>query len=214
MSKTISNVDIPLNATVRCRDGECGTCVAVVLDPVRQELTHFVLETERPHRNQYLIPVSDILESDHHEIRLPCRRDDLARYRIFKHIEYLPVEPVEMPFIPDLFEDSAFLWPYVQAAGSTVVQTDVESVPPHELAIHRGARVEATDGDIGRVDEFIVNPDNGQITNLVLREGHFWGQKEKTIPLSAIDHVYDDSVYLKLSKEEIAGLPTVPTRSW
>jgi len=45
------------------------------------------------------------------------------------------------------------------------------------------------------------------ITHLILREGHLWGQKEVTIPLNQIERIEDDTVYLKLRKEEIEKLP-------
>lgn len=214
MDEATRNVDLPLGATVYCVDGECGHCVAVIYNPLTRALTHFVLESLRPHRRQYLVPVKDVVSSDHHQLALACRRDDLSQYRLFKHVEFLPVEKAEMPFIPDLIEDSTFIWPYLQVAGSTVVQVDVEEVPAHELAVHRGARVRASDGDIGRVDEFVVNPATGGLSYLVMHEGHLWGQKEVAIPLSAVDHVDDDVVYLGLDKEGVGKLPAIATRRW
>ncbi|MCX6050608.1 MAG: hypothetical protein NT075_36420 [Chloroflexi bacterium] len=86
----------------------------------------------------------------------------------------------------------------------------VEQVPPAELGIHRGAHVEASDGRVGQVDEFLVNPANFHITHLVLREGHLWGKQVVTISVSAIESIKDDCVYLKLSKAELLALPHVP----
>ncbi len=68
----------------------------------------------------------------------------------------------------------------------------------------------ASDGLIGHVDEFLIDPANQQITHLILREGHFWGQKEVTIPVIQIERIEEDTVYLKLSKEEIEKLPKTP----
>jgi len=45
---------------------------------------------------------------------------------------------------------------------------------------------------------------------LVLREGHLWGQKDVSIPVAQIDHMKEDSVYLKLDKQSIGALPTTP----
>ncbi len=53
-----------------------------------------------------------------------------------------------------------------------MISVEYERIPPGELAVRRGARVETTDGHAGRVDEFLVNPADGYITHLVLREGH------------------------------------------
>jgi sporulation protein YlmC with PRC-barrel domain len=62
------------------------------------------------------------------------------------------------------------------------------------------------------VDEFLVDPGSGQITHLALREGHLWGRRDVTIPVSAIDRIEDDIVYLKLDKAAIAALPAIPVR--
>ncbi len=68
------------------------------------------------------------------------------------------------------------LWPYVTPEAYDITLEN-EHIPVDELAIRRGASVEATDDRLGRVDEFLINPINDTITHLVLREGHLWGQK-------------------------------------
>ena len=88
----------------------------------------------------------------------------------------------------------------------------VEQIPHNELAIHRGSVVEASDGHIGRVDEFIVDQENHHITHLVLLRGHLWGKKDVTIPINEIDRIDEDVVYLKLDKNAVKSLPTVPVR--
>jgi hypothetical protein len=93
--------------------------------------------------------------------------------------------------------------------------TKQESLPPGELGIRRDARVQATDGKVGWVDEFVTIPTNGEITHLLLREGHLWGGKEVTVPVSAIEGIEERMVHLKLDKGEIQALPSVPVqRSW
>jgi hypothetical protein len=47
--------------------------------------------------------------------------------------------------------------------------------------------VRATDGRVGRVDEFLVDPESGNITHLCLRKDHLWGDKLVCIPVSEID---------------------------
>jgi sporulation protein YlmC with PRC-barrel domain len=71
-------------------------------------------------------------------------------------------------------------------------------MPPGELSVSPVTRVEALDGHVGQVDEFLVNPQTGQMTHLALREGHLWGQKDVTIPVAQIDHISDDAEFLKL----------------
>ena len=106
------------------------------------------------------------------------------------------------------------MWPYYAPVASFMT-LEKEHIPADELAIRRGAGVEAVDGHVGRVDEFLINPSDDHISHLVLREGHLWGQKDVTIPMSQIDHFENNTVYLKLKKLEIEKLPGIPIRhSW
>jgi sporulation protein YlmC with PRC-barrel domain len=101
------------------------------------------------------------------------------------------------------------IWPYLELPNEVAVLR-LEHIPPSELAVRRGARVEATDGHVGEVDEFIVDKANGHITHLVLREGHMWGEKDITIPVSEIDRIEENAVHLKLDKSKIGSLPEIP----
>jgi hypothetical protein len=92
------------------------------------------------------------------------------------------------------------------------IPVDEEQIPPGELAVYRGAQVEATDGKAGMLGEFLVNPLNGHISHLILMEGHLWGKKEVTIPVSAIDRIEEDTIYLKLDKKAVESLPTESVR--
>jgi sporulation protein YlmC with PRC-barrel domain len=95
------------------------------------------------------------------------------------------------------------------------VPEENQQIPPGEMAVQRGTPVKATDGFVGKVDEFVVNPKNGHITHLVMREGHLWGKKDVMIPLSAMSETRDDTVFLKIDKQEIESLPIFPVnRRW
>jgi sporulation protein YlmC with PRC-barrel domain len=75
--------------------------------------------------------------------------------------------------------------------------------------VRRGAHVQATDGRVGRVDEFVVDPLSHRITDLVMREGHLWGTKTVSIPVEQIDEIEEKTVYLKLDKAGVEKLPTI-----
>jgi sporulation protein YlmC with PRC-barrel domain len=72
--------------------------------------------------------------------------------------------------------------------------------------------VEATDGKIGKVEGFMVNPENSHITHLVLEKGHLWGNHDVAIPIDSID-VYDGQVVtLKLDKKTVNDLPRLTVK--
>jgi hypothetical protein len=62
------------------------------------------------------------------------------------------------------------------------------------------------------VDELVVDPDGEKITHLMMRTGHLWGKKDVAIPVSAIDSVDSEAVYLKIEKEDVGALPSVPVK--
>ena len=85
-------------------------------------------------------------------------------------------------------------------------------IPPGEMTVRRGTLVDATDGCVGKVGELLVDEASGQITHVVLQEGHMWSKKEVTLPLSAIDRVLEETVYLNLDKQAIEALPSIPVK--
>lgn len=192
-------MDIPVNANVRCADGDCGQSVDVIVNPVTQQVTHVVVRERKAPHAQRLVPVEWVMEATPHLIHLRCTCDELADMEEFVKREYITVWP------SSIFSSSSMPEP-------AVVTLKDERVPPGELVIRQGARVEASDGHVGQVDEFLIDPTNEHITHLVLREGHLWGKKDVTIPISEIDRIEENMVHLKLDKHSIEKLPSVPVR--
>jgi sporulation protein YlmC with PRC-barrel domain len=85
-------------------------------------------------------------------------------------------------------------------------------IPHDELAVYRGMAVRTSEGKVGEVDELVVDPDSGEITHLLMRKGHLWGAKDVAIPVTAIDLVDADEVYLNIDNEAVAALPSVPVK--
>jgi sporulation protein YlmC with PRC-barrel domain len=207
-------MDIPVDVPVYCKDGLCGRSTYVLINPVLHEVTHVVVrEAEAPH-SERVLPIDAVVETTPDMILLRYNRDELARMEPFIQVEYIREEMPDMDYSPAGYVgmSSYRLWPYAIPERSELVPVEHRRIPLGELAIKRGTRVEATDGHVGRVDEFLVDATSEHITHLVMREGHLWGQKDVAIPVSQIDHVADDTVYLKLSKDEIAALPAIPVR--
>ena len=65
---------------------------------------------------------------------------------------------------------------------------------------------------LAQVDEFVVGPMSGHITHIVLREGHLWGQRDVCIPMSHVERIKEDGVYLNIDKKMIESMPAVPVR--
>ena len=150
-----------------------------------------------------------VAETSPDQIRLNCTGEELHRLESFIETEFVPGQYAYEDY--DLGEYR--LWPYVLPEDAVPVEH--ERVPHGELAVRRGSRVHATDGEIGRVDEFLIDRRTAHITHLVLREGHLWGQKDVTLPIDEVERIEEDTVYLKISKRDIEALPSVPIhRFW
>ena len=211
-------MDISLNAEVKCTDGTNGRSVCIIINPVQNAVTHVVIETKGLLGMKYMVPVERISSSTPHQIQLDCTRQELAEMEPFIRTKFVGAEDSDYYFDEsatfELEGDESFLWPYTTYEENGMYLS-VEQIPHEELGFHRGAHVEATDGRIGHVDEFIINPENNHITHLVLGKGHLWGKKEIAIPISEIDRLEDDVVYLKLQKKQVQEMPSVPIqRRW
>lgn len=195
-------MDIPINAEVQCTDGVCGRSTYVVLNLKTGEMTHLVVrETHIPHTER-LVAIEQVVEANPHLIRLRCSRQQLAAMERFSETRLVESE------VPQ-YEGARFaVWPVVLPKSQTVPLTYFH-VPSHEVALHRGAQVKATDGYVGQVAEFVVDPISEQITHVVVREGHAWGRKDVSIPISQVERVEGDTVYLKVDKHSIEVLPAV-----
>ena len=200
---------IPLHAKVQCTDGACGESITVIVNPTTQSVTHFVVKDKSlPDPNERLVPVDQVEEATSQMIRLRCTKTGLAEMEPFTETQFIKTEEPSLAYS----QYDSYMFPYVMNVGTVEMPVEVERVPPGEVAIHRGTMVEATDGFLGEVGELVVEPQSGHITHFVLREGHLWGKKEITLPLSAIDYAEFDTVYLKLDKKAVELLPVVPLK--
>ena len=87
------------------------------------------------------------------------------------------------------------------------VQTIVQDVVPlGEADVDRGDPVHALDGEIGRVQGLLVDPDDHRVTHVLLQEGHLWGRKKVSIPASAVTGV-ENGIRLSLTKKQVEDLP-------
>jgi len=72
-----------------------------------------------------------------------------------------------------------------------------------------GYHIEATDGDIGHVEDFIIDDETWEIRYMVVDTRNWWPGKKVLIAPQWIDRVsWDDSkVYVNLSREAIKNAP-------
>ena len=211
-------MEIPLQAQVECTDGVCGRSVYVLVNPVAEKVTHMVVREDASPNTEYIVPVETVSATIVDTIQLRCSKAELKKMNHFIQTEFVEEKVPSSGFLAGngmYGMGSYYYLPYVTSDGKAYRVRENQQIPPGELAVHRGTRVEAKDGYMGKVDEFVVNKKNGNITHLVMREGHPWGRKDVIIPLSAMDKTLDGTMFLTLNKHEIESLPTFPMhRRW
>jgi uncharacterized protein YrrD len=208
-------MEIPLKAQVECTDGTCGRSEYVLINPLTDQVTSLVVRETASPNTEYVVPVEQVSATIADTIQLQCSTAELEKMGKFVKTTFVEEK---MPMMSPGYGGGLgtyYYIPFVTAEMTVQVPEEQLQIPPGELGMTRGTRVEATDGYIGHVDEFVVNPKNNRITHLVMREGHLWGQKDVIIPLSAMGERRADSVFLKLDKRQVESLPTFPVhRRW
>ena len=181
-----------MGATASCVDGPGGKVSRVIIDPATETVTHLVIEPKHRFGVGRLVPL-DLVETTAGDIRLRCTVE-----------EFGALEPAEETELVDDVTGSLGLGGLNTPPPVPVIIQDV--VPLGEADVDRGEPVHALDGEIGRVQGFLVDPNDHRVTHVLLEEGHLWGRKKVSIPVSAVTGV-ENGIQLSLTKKQVEDLP-------
>ena len=202
--------EFTIGTSVSCSDGFCGVVSRLITDPVARTVTHLVVQPKRKKYHGRLVPL-ELIGTATGDVRLRCT---LA--------EFDELEPAEEVDVVEGEDDiggygDVGAWGAGYSAsgvsiggslGHRVPTTVNDVVPVGETQVRHGDSVHATDGEIGEVQGFVVDPGDHRVTHVLLREGHLWGRKEVAIPVSAVVDM-DDGIRLNLTKQQVEDLPPV-----
>jgi sporulation protein YlmC with PRC-barrel domain len=195
-----------IGVAASCSDGPCGAVSRVVFDPMARTITHLVVEPKHRQGLGRLVPLA-LVDVAPGEVRLRCTMAEFKSLDSAEETDFLPGSIGYGGYGPG----QAFSWPYYGLGGGVgnLPQTiTYDTVPVGEVAVRRNEQVHATDGEIGRVQGLVVNPQDHHVTHVLLQEGHLWGRKEVAIPISAVVAV-DDGIRLNITKQQVQDLPPV-----
>jgi uncharacterized membrane protein len=202
----MKNLSLELKAKVSCVDGPAGILSHIIVNPVNGQVTFLGVETDED--TEKLVPIDQVESTDVNEVTLSSSLEQLANLPAFAETHFVRNDLKD-------YDQADLLLPYSVPMATDFLEVEESNIPEGQLSFHRGTDVEATDGWVGTIDEFIVSPDSGAITHFVLREGNVWSKKHLTLPVSVVERVFDDVVYLKVNKASLKDLPTIPVRrSW
>jgi len=200
-----------VGATIEGLDGVAlGTVDTLIIDPTNHRVTNLVVSHDRL-GPRLLIPVTGIVTAGPDTVVAEMSIDDLHRCERFDLPDFN--EPGEDWSAEDLVLDpgSYFLEPFASPLDGYILATH-ERIPKGEVPIRRGAEVLSSDGTkVGHVDEFLVDPQDGLITHVVLRRGHvFKHDDDIVIPVTSATKVEDGRVVLDMGLEQVDGLERIP----
>lgn len=198
---------VPLGKGVYCTDGLAGRSSHLILNPLNRQATYVVVRKRHLPHIDHVVPIDLVSETNRHLILLNCSTQEFRLLDPFTKTRMVEVDPheVDYPF------ERLLVWPYAALEEKEFLPIDEERVPPGELALSEGTRVQASGGEyVGSVGAFVLNTADERITHLAVREGHPWNRKELRIPVSQVARMSEVTVYLKLDLRQIAVLPAIP----
>jgi hypothetical protein len=194
-------------------DGYRGEVRAAVIDPVAATVTHVAVEPEGRSGLARLVPLGQVdadpdPDTPPGQLRLRCTEAEFMTLDPAEETlaEFAVGQTVPVQLIPPGWRGTG----EPIAEGGDILRIPeretVDVVPSGEVEEHGGDQVHATDGDIGRVHGFRLDPASGRVTHVLLGEGHLWGRKEVAIPFDKIAG-FDQGIRLSLTRKQVQGLP-------
>jgi len=214
-------VQFTIGAKASCSDGTCGEVTRVIVDPVAEAVTHLVVEPEHRRGLGRLVPLR-LVDATAGEIWLSCTQAEFEKLDPAEETRFLPGTSGYAGYGPG----QVGYWPYYGLGGGVGLVGGIggglsgigggispqtvtsDTIPQGEVDVRRGDPVEATDGDIGRVQGLVIDRGSRHVTHVLLQEGHLWGRKQVAIPISAVAST-GDGIRLRISKQDVQDLPPV-----
>lgn len=186
-----------IGARASCSDGFCGEVTRIVIDPATRTISHLVIEPRHRREPGRLVPL-DLVDVTDGQVRVRCTIAE------FGHLELAQEVDLEEGFDYDAGMGVGSGFGTSMASGPRMVTHD--AVPLGETELLPGEHVHALDGEIGRVQGFVVDAGDHQVTHVLLQEGHLWGRRDVAIPASAVTKV-ENGIWINLTKEQVEDLP-------
>jgi sporulation protein YlmC with PRC-barrel domain len=193
-------IHIPLDVDVFCEDGRCGRTTNIIFNPVTKEATHLVVAHSARPNTEYLVPVRFLGESTPSSVNLRLSTSGLLSLEPFVQKEFVTFQAPQ-------YRSSSLAWPVATSKTKTKVVVR-RRIPLGEMAVRRGAVVEASDGRVGQVENFVVD-EECRVTHLVLGKSNLWGHKDIAIPVTEVESYGAQAVRLTLDKQGVEALPII-----
>lgn len=201
--------ELRVGATVRGPSGDLGKVDALVIDPTRNAVTHLVV-THDPLAPRLLVGLDHVTASSPEVAEIDLAEEELHRCEPFDEPQFNA--PGTAWSVNDVeYEPGAyFLEPFASPADAYAL-TEHERIPKGEVTIRRHDEVFSLDGTkVGHVDEFLVDPEDGHVTHVVLREGHVLRHDDDVVVPVAGARMEEGRVVLGIDLPAVHDLDRIP----
>lgn len=187
---------ISLDTAVFCENSQCGIVYQLIVQPQQFYLTHLVVKLAN--QSDRVIPTAHIAQISDDTVWLTDNMTQVNQLPIFTETALAEITEADYSF-----EEYGHWYPGTSRQTKMYVPISHYNIPPGGLVINRQTQVEAKNGHVGQFKALIVDKDSYQVTYLVFKRGHLWERKQETVPVSIIDRLEGDSIYLNVNKSEI-----------
>jgi sporulation protein YlmC with PRC-barrel domain len=209
-------------AIIEAADGTFGELADLIIDPVRRQVTHLVVQPHHRHEQARLVPLDAVTSSDGH-VMLSWSTDRIRHSRPIEETDFIRLGHWPHPDPGwDVGNIRFLIPPYYGAGGMALTMpfnpgfggrpamstTTYDRIPAGTAEIRRASEVVSCDDHVvGHVNGFVVDPDNS-ISHVILEHGHLWGRREIAIPMHEVKAIVSDQIRLRVVAEEIPNFPT------
>jgi hypothetical protein len=196
-----------LGSDAACSDGYRGKMLAAVVDPAAGTVTHVVVEPTGRAGLARLVPFA-LIDATSGGVQLRCTQADFMELDAAEETlgEFVLGYEVPVQLLPAGWRDAGGLAVEGDTIPRITEQETIDVIPSGEAEERRGARVHATDGDVGELRAFRVDPGTGQVSDVLAREGHLLTHKDVAIPFGDVSG-FDDGIQLSITKQQVRDLP-------
>jgi len=200
----MTQLNFHMGVQVQCTNGQCGKLAGVVMNPESRCITDLIVEKGFLLKHDRILPLSVMEGATEENVYLSINSNELDQYPEYRVVEYEePVTGLEQQSTP-------IVTPYgIQGALDPVVpmvKKKIREGVGGQKVIERGMHVNSTDGTFGKVDHVSMNPENKEITHLVVSRGMIFSE-HVAIPISMVEEVREDSIFVTGTVEELEQLP-------
>jgi uncharacterized protein YrrD len=206
-------MELRIGAPVLAADGRAGTVGGLVYDPQQGQITGLVVTQGWLLPHDVVVPIDEVLAADDEGVRVRGTAEDVAGHGPFSETQFVAAPEDWLP--PPGLSADAFLFPQSPYAVGAFAPPSpamppadhpVENLEPGSVDVGPNTAVFCTNGSGGSVDRVVTEGDTDRVTHLIVRRGGLFA-REHEVPVSFIERVSDDGIFLTITTDELDRLP-------